>query len=117
MNVLLDENFPKKAKEVLERSGFIVYDVRGTENEGLTDVEIFSIAKKDRALFLTTDRDFFHTIHLTQKPHSGIVVINLRSPNSEKIIEKLSWFLGHFNNEEHDNICYLISDTKCNIYR
>jgi len=117
MNILLDENFPKKAKEILEESGFIVFDVRGTENEGLPDIDIFDIAKKEKALFLTTDSDFFHTIHLTQKPHRGIVVINLRNPNTKNILEKLSWFIDNFINHKNDNTCYLIADTKCNIYK
>jgi predicted nuclease of predicted toxin-antitoxin system len=117
MNILLDENFPKKAKAILEASGFNVFDVRGTANEGLPDIEIFNIAKKEKALFLTTDRDFSHTIHLTQKPHNGIVVINLKNPNTKNILEKLSWFIDNYINHKNDNTCYLITDTKCNIYK
>jgi predicted nuclease of predicted toxin-antitoxin system len=117
MKFFLDENFPAKARIILSEQENEVYDVRGTENEGLSDSDIFHRAQQLQALFLTTDRDFFHTIHFNYKPHCGIVVINLKNPNSDRIIDKLNWFLSNYTNKNHFSVCYLITDTKCMVYQ
>lgn len=97
MNFFLDENFPKKAIPLLEEQGHNVFDIRGTDREGLSDLELFPLAKKEKAVFLTTDKNFFHTIHLTEKPHYGIIVIALRQPNAEALMSKLEWVVSHLN--------------------
>ncbi|HNZ27528.1 MAG TPA: DUF5615 family PIN-like protein [Spirochaetota bacterium] len=116
MIYFLDENFPKKSSDLLKARGNQIIDVRGTDKEGLSDVDLFYIAKHSKSIFLTTDKDFFHTIHLLNKPHSGIVVIALRQPNADNIIDKLKWFLDNYSKENIENKCFLITDNKCNIY-
>lgn len=77
MKFFLDENFPLKAKEILEAKKHSIFDIRGTGKEGISDEKIFQISKKKKAVFLTTDKDFFHTIHFMHKPHYGVIVIAL----------------------------------------
>lgn len=93
MKFFLDENFPKAAVGMLERMGHEVFDLRGTDREGSQDGDIFAEAQQHGAVFLTTDRDFFHTIPHLHAEHSGIIVIALRQPNRQAILEKLSWVL------------------------
>lgn len=103
MRLFLDENFPKAARAMLEGLGHETLDLRGTSEEGLSDREIFLKAQHHGAVFLTTDRDFFHTIpHLYEK-HSGIVVIALRQPSRQAILEKLSWILHRLQPHEFVN--------------
>lgn len=116
MNILIDENFPKKSGDFLQSKGFNVIDIRGTDKEGISDIEIFKIAKKEKAVLLTTDKDFYHTIHFTNKPHNGIIVIALSQPNSRKIIEKLEWFLRIYSKNTFKNKCFLITENKCRIF-
>jgi predicted nuclease of predicted toxin-antitoxin system len=116
MIFFLDENFPKIAKSILESRNHKVYDIRGTDKEGLSDSNIFAISIKNRAIFLTTDKDFFQTIHFMFKPHYGIVIIALSKPNTNNIINKLNWFLREFTDQNIENKCFLIKDNKCNIY-
>ena len=82
------KNFPKKAIPLLEKLGHTVFDIRGIDREGLSDLELFPLVKNEKTVFLTTDKDFFHTIHLTEKPHYGIIVIALRQPNAEALMGK-----------------------------
>ena len=117
MKFFLDENFPKKVISLLEKQGHTVFDIRGTEQEGISDTEIFSLAKKEEAIFLTSDKDFYHTIHLTEKPHFGIIVIALRQPNSGTIIEKITWVLNNIEKFTFNNECLLISDKKCTVFK
>jgi predicted nuclease of predicted toxin-antitoxin system len=62
MKFFLDENFPKAAVGMLLNAGHEVFDLRGTDREGARDAEIFAEAQGHGAIFLTTGRDFFHTI-------------------------------------------------------
>lgn len=110
MTFLLDENFPRKAADVLEALGHEVLDVRGSENEGVTDDELFALAQAQNAVLLSTDRDFFHTIPWRLATHAGVVVIALRQPNRERILDRLAWFLDHFREEELSDKVFLLRD-------
>lgn len=84
MNFFLDENFPRKAISILSRHGFFAHDIRGSNFEGADDKPIFERAQEHQAVFLTTDKDFFHTIQFLYEEHHGIIVIALSQPNAEK---------------------------------
>lgn len=103
MRFFLDENFPKAAHTLLMELGHQVFDLRGTPEQGLPDREIFLKAQHHGAVFLTTDRDFFHTIPHLYQTHSGIVVIALRQPSRQAILEKLSWILNRLQPHEFAN--------------
>lgn len=96
MNFFLDENFPKAATKILEERGHTSYDIRMTEKEGADDITIFEMAQERKAVFLTTDKDFYHTIPFLYEKHYGIVIITLRQPNRQSIVEKLKIFLDNF---------------------
>jgi predicted nuclease of predicted toxin-antitoxin system len=117
MKFFMDENFPKKALEICSHKGYLCSDIRGSNLEGISDVEIFALAQKNESMFLTTDRDFFHTIHMSHRPHFGIVVIALAQPNSAKILERFEWFLSEYSSNKCNDTCFLITDDVCNIFR
>ena len=94
MNFLLDENFPKSAREFLEQRGHTVFDCRGTADEGADDNRIFDVAQQHQATLLTTDRDFYHTVPWIHSEHCGVVVIALKQPNRKAILERLDWLLA-----------------------
>ena len=103
MKFFLDENFPKTAGTWLSELGYVVFDVRGSEKEGITDIELFSQAQELDAVMLTTDRDFFHTVPHMFEHHAGVLVIALRQPNRKNIMEKLEWALKHFKLSDFNN--------------
>ncbi len=103
MRFFLDENFPKSASENLVALGHQVFDLRGTSREGCADQDIFAEAQDHSAIFLTTDRDFFHTIPHLFEHHAGVVVIALRQPNREGILAKLEWILNKLSPSEFSN--------------
>jgi predicted nuclease of predicted toxin-antitoxin system len=103
MKLFLDENFPKAAAGMLESLGHVVFDLRGTGREGSPDADVFAEAQLYEAVFLTTDRDFFHTIPHLFPLHAGVIVIALRQPNRAAILEKLSWILDRLQPGEFTN--------------
>ncbi len=50
MKFLLDENFPKSADHLLCDLGHAVLDIRGTDDEGANDPEIFAMAQGAQAI-------------------------------------------------------------------
>jgi predicted nuclease of predicted toxin-antitoxin system len=71
MNFLLDENFPKSARAVLESAGHEVLDFRSLGIIGSPDEAVVRMALEKSAAILTTDRDFFHTLG-RQYPANGV---------------------------------------------
>lgn len=116
MRFFLDENFPKTAKALLQAHGHTVLDIRGTANEGADDPDIFAMAQREEAVFLTTDRDFFHTIPHLFPEHHGVVVIALRQPNRKAILSRLSWLLDFLGSQSLTGKVYLLRDHNYALY-
>lgn len=110
MRFFFDENFPKAAGSFICERGHEVIDIRGTDQEGADDAAIFRLAQEKAAVFLTTDRDFFHTVPLLVKNHQGVVVVALRQPNRRRILERLEWFLEHFEEIDISNKVFELRD-------
>lgn len=110
MNFFLDENFPRSATEILIKSGHSVFDIRGTGEEGMCDADIFNKAQQEHAVFLTTGRDFYHTIPWTHTSHHGVIIIALSQPNAAKIIEKLHYGIKFISGNTIENCCLMLTD-------
>lgn len=111
MIFFLDENFPKTSGYLLQAKGHQVIDIRGSKNEGADDTTIFSMAQKHSAIFLTTDKDFFHTVPHLYPVHFGIIVVNLRQPNRLNIAEKMEWVLKNIDLANFKSRVLLLHDT------
>ena len=110
MRFLLDENFPRSAIALLEQGGHMVFDFRGTSEEGIEDLAVFEKACVLDAVLLTTDRDFFHTIPHLFNSHPGVVVVALRQPNRDAILSRLKWFLGQVSETSFRNRSFQLRD-------
>lgn len=110
MRFLLDENFPKTAGIRLIEMGHEVFDFRGTTDEGIDDLALFRKAQQLKAILLTTDRDFFHTIPHLFESHQGVVVIALRQPSRAAIISRMEWLLSHLKSDHFLNRAFQFRD-------
>lgn len=116
MRFFLDENFPKAACAMLNQEGHEVVDIRGTEKEGATDADLFLMAQDCQATFLTTDKDFFHTVPHLYPHHHGVVVIALRQPDRKSIMTKLAWLLTQIPMDSIFGRVFLLMDTAYVVY-
>ena len=112
MKILLDENFPKSAAEVIESAGHEVVLFSDVCDFGANDENVFSVAQRIGALILTSDRDFYHTMPLIHPTHCGIIVVALRQPNRTAILMRVKWFLENFD-EPLDNKVFILRDYSC----
>ncbi|HUA65167.1 MAG TPA: DUF5615 family PIN-like protein [Alphaproteobacteria bacterium] len=88
MNFFLDENFPRPALTFLTSAGHSASHALQHFPLGTPDEILFAHAQEKKAVFVTTDRDFFHTIPLAYEHHSGAIVITLRKPNRADLIRR-----------------------------
>lgn len=110
MKVLVDENIPTSIVKLLISNGFEVLDIRNSEHEGKRDEFVFNYALERSAFFITTDKDFFHTIPWKFPEHFGVAIIALKQPNSESLMAKMIWLLANHNLYELKNKVILLRD-------
>jgi len=109
MNFFMDENFPKSAHSILTQQRHSCFDARDHLPQGAEDTAVFQLAQKFHAVFLTTDKDFYHTVPFLHPSHHGVVVVSLLQPNRRSLIQHLECFLNHAPSRM-DNTVYLLRD-------
>lgn len=112
MKILLDENFPKSAADVIAAAGHEVFSFADVCEFGADDEVVFDRAQKLGAVILTSDRDFYHTVPLIHPEHCGIIVVALRQPNRKAILTRLQWFFENFDCPMSNRV-FILRDYSC----
>ena len=107
MRIFVDENIPRMTANQLRDFGHDVIDIRRTNQEGISDDEIWQIVQREKRLLITTDKGF---LEHRNSYHSGILVITLRQPNRCKIHEKVIQVISQFQSDEWSNTIVVIKD-------
>jgi len=76
---LVDEDLPRSTSKILRDKGFKVLDSRDSGLRGKSDQEVFSFARKERAVILTGDLGFGNVLNFPLGSHFGIVIIHFPS--------------------------------------
>lgn len=116
MRFFLDENFPVTTEALLRERGHETDFAKNLGKIGMDDQSIFARAQEWGAVFLTTDRDFYHTIPHMYPTHHGIIVIALRRPNRESITKRLLWMIDHVEEKYFSNRVFLLRDKTWMVY-
>jgi predicted nuclease of predicted toxin-antitoxin system len=112
MKFFLDENFPRTALSFLESAGHSAAHTLQHFPPGTDDATLFAYAQKQQAVFVTTDKDFFHTVPLAFEQHCGAIVITLRKPNRADLLRRLADALAQLGNRELTNSAWLVTETR-----
>jgi predicted nuclease of predicted toxin-antitoxin system len=111
MKFFLDENFPRPALTFLESVKHSASHALQYFPPGTPDTKLFAHAQEQNAVFITTDKDFFHTIPLAFQHHKGAIVITLRKPNRADLIRRLADALTLLGERDLQNTVWLVTDT------
>jgi predicted nuclease of predicted toxin-antitoxin system len=111
MKFFLDENFPRPAIKQLEAAGHVAAHALAIFPPGTADENLFAHAQTERAVFVTTDKDFFHTIPLTFEHHHGAIVITLRRANRAHLLRRLADALSALGDRSLNDIVWLVTDS------
>jgi|SRR5215472_8474977 len=107
MKILVDENIPRRTIDGLRALGHDVTDVRGTDQRGLADPDLWQLAKTEERLLVTTDKGF--TAYRNEQ-HHGILVVRLRQPNRHKINLAVTEAMNRFQERDWPNLLVVVRD-------
>ena len=107
MKIFVDENIPRMTVSALREQGFEVIDIRGSEDQGLTDDAIWREAQKEKCLLVTTDKGF--SSH-REEPHHGILIIRLKQPTRLKIHQRIMLAIGKYSEKEWPGLMVVMRD-------
>ncbi len=77
MRLLLDEGLPFRLAAHLRGQGHDVTAVGHDYPHALADREILAIARRERRIVLTNDKDFGDLVFRDKLPHAGVVLFRL----------------------------------------
>ena len=112
MKFFLDENFPRVAVAQLQTGGHSAVHALELFAPAAADDTLFAHAQQESAVFITTDKDFFHTVPLTFAYHHGAMVITLRRPNRAELLRRLSDAVSALGERTLVNTVWLITDAR-----
>lgn len=112
MKFFLDENFPRPALNFLESAGHSASHALQHFPPGTADTKLFAHAQEQSAVFVTTDKDFFHTIPLEYEHHSGAIVITLRRANRADLLRRLADALAQLGDRSLQDTTWLVTEAR-----
>ena len=107
MKIYVDENIPSITVKDLREKGFEVIDIRGTENQGISDEELWQKVQQDKGLLVTTDKGF--SAH-RDEDHHGILIIRLKQPTRLKIHARVMKAIRKYSEKEWPGFMVVIRD-------
>lgn len=89
MKIKLDENFPARTASVLNAAGHDVHTAGEESLSGCDDLELWNAAQREERFLITQDMDFSDVRRFTPGTHSGILLVRLRSPSADNLVERV----------------------------
>jgi predicted nuclease of predicted toxin-antitoxin system len=114
MKILVDENIPRMTVASLRSAGHDVLDVRGTEDQGALDEQIWRMALQQERLLVSTDKGF---VHRRDDAHFGLLVVRLRRPNGLEIHRRVMSALAQFSTESWPGLVVVMRDAVQSVWR
>ncbi len=107
MKLFVDENIPSITVRELRNQGFDVIDIRGTDDQGITDELLWQKAQKENCLLITTDKGF--SSH-RDETHHGILIIRLKQPTRLKIHQRVMQAIKKYPEKEWPGLLVVMRD-------
>ena len=98
----------------LREIGHDILDIRGTVDEGMTDVDLWNKVNREGRLLITTDRGFSY---FRDREHNGILIVALRQPNRIKIHERATEALRLFSPAQWPGLLVVMRDKTMSSWR
>ena len=107
MKIFVDENIPLTTVRALRDQGHDVTDIRGTDDQGITDEVLWKKAQAGKCLLITTDKGFSNH---RNEVHHGILIIRLKQPTRSKIHERVLQALKRYSEKEWRGLMVVMRD-------
>ena len=113
MKILVDENIPLMTVSRLKALGHDVQDIRGTPEEGMSDLSLWELAQREQRLLVTTDKGFAAK---RAESHWGILIVRLRQPNRTRIHRRVLEAIDHFDEGEWRGLVVAMRDKVMSVW-
>ncbi len=107
MKIFVDENIPLVTVKELILRKYEVIDIRGTDDQGISDEIIWQRAQDLKCLLITTDKGF--AIH-RDEDHCGVLIIRLKQPSRQKIHQRILQALNRYTPEQWPGLMVVMRD-------
>lgn len=115
LKILADENVAPSVVEALQKEGFNVFSIYEEKLSGASDEEILKLAKKEKRIILTHDKDFGNLIHQPSLFHGGVILLRLRNQSPRNVISSLIPFLKKIKIDKIKNRLIVFQEGKVRI--
>jgi predicted nuclease of predicted toxin-antitoxin system len=100
MRFLLDQNTDARLLTYLKQLGHDVTQIHRTYPQSIPDPEILSLARREKRILVTDDRDFGEWVFRFKHPHAGVIFLRLGTyAPLELKIARLSFVLTHYKDQ------------------
>jgi predicted nuclease of predicted toxin-antitoxin system len=107
MKIFIDENIPLMSVKELRDQGLEVIDIRGTDDQGITDEVLWQKAQEKKYLLITTDKGFSGR---RNEAHHGILIIRLKQPTRLKIHQRVMRAIKRYAETEWPGLMIIMRD-------
>jgi predicted nuclease of predicted toxin-antitoxin system len=107
MKICVDENIPWVTVLELRKLGHDVLDIRGSDEQGISDDILWEKVRREKRLLITTDKGFANH---RRESHSGILIVRLHQPNEQKIHERIMRAMLQFVENDWNGLLVVMRD-------
>jgi len=115
LKFLADENVAPGVVEALRTEGFNVSSVFERKLSGSSDEKILKLARKEKRIVLTHDKDFGNLIRQPYLPHGGVILLRLKNQSPRNVIHHLIPFLKKVKKEKIQNKLVIFQEGRVRI--
>ena len=117
MKIKLDENIPIRIASVLNRLGHETDTVPQEGLAGQNDIRVWEAAQRAGCFLITQDLDFSDIRHFTPGTHHGLLLIRLRDPGRNAIVERIQLLFKAEEVESWKGCLVVVTEHKIRIRR
>lgn len=97
MRFLLDESVDSRLASFLTNQGHNTTIIAHDYPHALSDREVLAIARREKRIIVTNDRDFGELVFHQRLRHSGVIYFRLNTNRLERIQERLQYVLTSYS--------------------
>ncbi|MCZ7564990.1 MAG: DUF5615 family PIN-like protein [Burkholderiales bacterium] len=117
MKVKLDEIMPARLVALLEALCHEVDTVPAEKLTGKPDPDVWAAVRGAGRFFITQDLDFSDVRQFAPGSHPGILVVRLRAPGANALIERVTWAANEHPLDALAGCFAVLSDRKLRVKR
>lgn len=117
MKFFTDENVATSVALALRRQGFDIKDVKEEGLQGTSDNNILQLARREKRIIITHDKDFGNVLFYPTVKHCGVILLRFKNQRPDCVIQALTSVLhSPIQHKICENVT-IVSEDKIIIHR